>query len=234
MMKRRVFGMLLSLCLVLALIPAAVLAEDAATLELTAPYTTIVQKDGSVKPGETVFKLKLMNDRGKVLKYAKVSGTSVTTNGVGSYAGELTITGSFGDLMELFSPFVFVQQVDEGKDGWEYDDKVWCLVCKETIAASYSLDDAAPEEEPSGLLIYPTSYTKDDDGGYYNLDEDKGPVKKMTFVNTYTKEKADVSSLPKTGDSSSLTGWLILLAVSAAAVAGAVVYSRRRKNAREE
>lgn len=237
MMKRRAFGMLLSLCLVLALIPAAAFAEDAAEMiPLTAPYTTIVKMDGSIEPGETVFTLKLMNARGEVLRNAEVTGTSVITNGVNDYKGELTIAGTIKDLEKLFSPYIFVQQVDEGKDGWEYDDKVWCLVWNNGPVA-YSLDDAAPEEVPNGLLIYPTIYTKDDDGGYYNLDEDKDPVNKMTFVNTYTKvdTKAndDVSALPKTGDSSNLTGWLILLAVSAAAVAGAVVYSRRRKNARE-
>ena len=51
MMKRRVFGMLLSLCLVLALIPAAAFAET--TLDV--PYTINVVKGGSEEPGETVF-----------------------------------------------------------------------------------------------------------------------------------------------------------------------------------
>ena len=51
MMKRRVFGMLLSLCLVLALIPAAAFAEDGEpTITLKVPYTTTVEKGGSEEP----------------------------------------------------------------------------------------------------------------------------------------------------------------------------------------
>ena len=43
-----------------------------------------------------------------------------------------------------------------------------------------------------------------------------------------------VTNLPKTGDSSSLTAWLAVLAVSVAGVTGAVVHGRRRKRARDK
>ena len=67
----------------------------------------------------------------------------------------------------------------------------------------------------------------------------------MAFTNTYTKSvpeettgpdeatpAPDVTALPKTGDSSSLPLWLALLAVSAAGVMGAGVYSKRRRSSR--
>ena len=243
MMKRRVFGMLLSLCLVLALIPAAAFAEDEEpTFTLEAAYTTTVERGGSAKPGKTDFKLKLMYNNEEPFDDVKPDGITITTDGEGDYDGMLTFTGTTYDLRG-FIDGVYVQQVDEGKDGWDYDPTVWCLIWNNGPVA-YAQDDKVS----NGLLIYPTIYEEDGNGGrIYKRVEEKDPLDQMTFKNTYTKtateettdpddasSDANVSALPKTGDSSNLTGWLILLAVSAAAVAGAVVYSRRRKNAHEE
>lgn len=242
MMKRRVFGMLLSLCLTLALIPAAAFAEDEEpTFTLPVPYTTTVKLGGNVEPGETVFKLKLMDNEGKnvVFSHAEITGTSVTTNGEGSYNSVLTLSVSFEDLIKLYDG-IFVQQVDEGKKGWEYDDKVWYVQVQQAASRAAQDDAAAPHV----VLIYPAQSEETGDGNWYYIPTGERKDE-MTFTNTYTKSAseptnpddassdANVSALPKTGDSSNLTGWLILLAVSAAAVAGAVVYSRRRKNARE-
>ena len=245
MMKRRVFGMLLSLCLVLALIPAAAFAEDAVkTFTLEAPYTTKVEQGGSAKPGKTVFKLEVVSFDGKEpeLDGVTVSGSTITTDGVGDYNNKLTFTFSDESFYKI-SDGVFVQQVNEGADGWTYDPTVWYL--GPHIAGAELSDDEVPELVPGAyeLSIFP-AYKK---GTEYDYDWDAAPLNQMTFKNTYTKtatevtpdpdetgSNADVSALPKTGDSSSLTGWLILLAVAAAAMAGVVVHGRRRKNAREE
>ena len=236
MMKRRVFGMLLSLCLVLMLIPAAAFAEDEEpTFTLKAPYTTTVEQGGSAKPGKTVFTLKLMDSAGEPFN-VKPDGLTITTDGEDDYDGMLTFTGTLESLVGL-TDGVFVQQIDDGEDGWDYDDTMYCLFWRGGIA-DMSTDDA----RAGNLFIFP-AYKK---GTEYGYDWNTAPLDQMTFKNTYTKtatevtpdpddasSDANVSALPKTGDSSNLTGWLILLAVSAAAVAGAVVYSRRRKNARE-
>lgn len=244
MMKRRVFGMLLSLCLVLALIPAAAFAEDAVqTISLKAPYTTTVKLGGSVEPGKTVFDLAIVDAKESEESYADVTYSgSVTTNGKGSYSSSMTFTGPFEQLWIMLCEGAIVKQIDGGEEGWTYADEAWGLVL-ENIPVAMSLDDAAPEIDPNAykLIIYPVICN----GTQYEIDWEAKPLEKMTFTNTYTKSAseptnpdetspdADVSALPKTGDSSNLTGWLILLAVSAVAVAGAVVYSRRRKNARE-
>ena len=128
-MKRRVFGMLLSLCLVLALIPAAAFAEDAVkTFTLEAPYTTKVEQGGSAKPGKTVFKLEVVSFDGKELELdgVTVSGSTITTDGVGDYNNKLTFTFSDESFYKI-SDGVFVQQVNEGADGWTYDPTVWYL-----------------------------------------------------------------------------------------------------------
>lgn len=245
MMKRRAFGMLLSLCLVLALIPAAAFAAEP-LYTLRVPYMTTVEKGGSEEPGETVFQLMVMGSNGDELVFegVVVDGDSILTNGKGSYSKDMTFAAPYGLLLDMFYEGAFVKQVDEGEDGWTYDNTVWCVFMDKEIAARASQEDAVLSNY---VHIYPTKYEEDGDGGrHYMPDFGKGSEDKMTFKNTYTKtatevtpdpddasSDANVSALPKTGDSSNLTGWLILLAVSAAAVAGAVVYGRRRKNARE-
>lgn len=233
MMKRRVFGMLLSLCLVLALIPAAAFADNV-LYSLDVPYTVNVEKGGSEEPGETVFYVKLIENTGDDWRSkdgVSIECPAVETNGVGNYAGEVIIKITSDQGWSQLADGVFVRQQNMGEDGWKYDERVWCV--------------KAGVKGPGDALevfcnVYPTEYKN---GEYSPLDSN--PPKEMTFTNTYTKSAseptdpdetssdANVSALPKTGDSSNLTGWLILLAVSAAAAAGAVVHGRRRKNARE-
>ena len=242
MMKRRVFGMLLSLCLVLALIPAMAFAEDGA-VTLPVPYTITVKLGGNVEPGKAVFELEVVDASASEESYADVTYSgSVTTNGKGSYRGKMTFTGPFEQLWKMLCEGAIVKQVDGGEEGWTYADEAWGLVLTE-IPVEMSLDDVAPEINPNNyeLIILPVVC----EGTQYAINWEAKPLEEMTFTNTYTKSASeptnpdetssndDVSALPKTGDSSNLTGWLILLAVSAAAVAGAVVYGRRRKNTRE-
>ena len=79
------------------------------------------------------------------------------------------------------------------------------------------------------------------DDGCFNLDLNAGPVEEMTFTNIYTRSTYRPSqngtntgtvSSPQTGDNSNLAVWFALLAVSAAGVMGAGVYSKRRRSSR--
>ena len=56
----------------------------------------------------------------------------------------------------------FVQQVNEGKPNWTYDDKVWGLLMTQNPAAYAMSGDAA--ELGYTVLIYPTTCEEDDDG----------------------------------------------------------------------
>ena len=92
------------------------------------------------------------------------------------------------------------------------------------------------------MLIYPTLYEETDDGGLlYSMVDGANQVEKMTFTNTYTKSTTRPSengtntgtvTSPQTGDNSNLAVWFALLAVSAAGVMGAGVYSKRRRSSR--
>ena len=140
-------------------------------------------------------------------------------------------------LLQKLNEGAFVRQVDGGKANWTYDDTVWGLLLRNV--AERAVDDAALENT---VLIFPTSCEKTGDGGLlYSMVDGANQVEKMTFTNTYTKSTYRPSengtntgtvSSPQTGDNSSLTVWFALLAVSAAGVMGAGVYSNRRRSSR--
>ena len=210
---------------------------EPAPITLTVPFTTTVKKGGNTAPGKTKFELELVDNRGEKLSFddVEVAG-SVTTNGKGDYDGTLTLTGPERQLWYLLSKGAFVQQVNEGEENWKYDDTVWGLYLRNVAELA---NDAAPENT---VLIFPATCKNTDDGGvYYNMVDRADPVERMTFTNIYTKNTARPSengtntgtvSSPQTGDNSSLTVWFALLAVLAAGVMGAGVYSNRRRSSR--
>ena len=124
---------------------------------------TTVEVRGSREPGETTFKLAVVhaNTDEEAYKDVTVSG-SVTTNGMGDYTGTLTLTGPERHLWYLLSEGAFVQQVNEGKANWTYDDKVWGLLMTQNPVAYAMSGDAA--EPGYTVLIYPTTCEEDDAG----------------------------------------------------------------------
>lgn len=207
-------------------------------ITLTVPFTTTVKLGGEAVPGETTFKLAIVGANADDSQYADVTvSASVTTNGEGSYEGTMTLSGPSRQLKDMLCEGAFVQQVNEGKDGWTYDDTVWGLLLRQGIA-EYSTDDAAAEDT---VLILPVFCEEADDGMYYDLDWEANPVDRMTFTNTYTKSAQPAENnpntgaldkVPQTGDNNSLALWLTLLAVSAAGAAGTSVYSKRKRSSR--
>lgn len=140
-------------------------------------------------------------------------------------------------LLQKLNEGAFVRQVNGGKANWTYDDTVWGLLLRNV--AERAVDDAALENT---VLIFPTSCEKTGDGGLlYSMVDGANQVEKMTFTNTYTKYTTRPSgngsntgtiTSPQTGDNSNLAVWFALLAVSAAGVMGAGVYSKRRRSSR--
>ncbi|MDD6046147.1 MAG: dockerin type I repeat-containing protein, partial [bacterium] len=101
-------------------------AEPEPVITLTVPFTTTVKQGGNVAPGETTFELAIVgsNAGDENISDVTVSG-SVTTNGAGDYDGTLTFTGPERSLWYMLSEGAFVQQVNDGKANWTYDDTVW-------------------------------------------------------------------------------------------------------------
>ena len=197
-------------------------------ITVTAPFTTTVALGDAGEPGETTFMLGLIDGTGNELTYDdQYFFAEITTDGAGSYSGEVTITATAKWLYDMLYEGAFIWQYDGEEEGWTYDDTVWGvrLYMPEIAARSVS-------EPEYSLLIYPTYVM---DNGLFNLDLDADPVDEMTFTNTYTKnttlpEDEETTEIPNTGDSSNLALWFALLAVSAAGVIVMVVYSRRKGN----
>lgn len=164
-------------------------------ITLTAPFTTTVKLGDSGVPGETVFTLEVVV-MGEVDAdtYENVSvSASVTTNGKGDYDSAMTFTGPSGQLKSMLRQGMFVQQVDDGKENWTYDDAVWYLVlADDTEVAAMALSDGVePEYEPEyKIRIFQATCEETENGPVYGLDWENmdwdAPEAKMRFTNTYT------------------------------------------------
>lgn len=214
---------------------------------MTVPFTTTVALGGNVAPGETVFTLKVIGASMPEEYYADVTASAaVTTNGAGSYAGTMTLTGPFQQLWNMLCEGAFVQQVNAGEANWTYDDTVWGLLLN-GIPQALMDDDASTYS----VLILPTTSEEMEVGVHYSLQWEADPVEQMHFTNTYTKTVTEPTQptpqpteptpqpteptqteSPKTGDGRNLTLWFVLLGVSAAGVIGTGVYGKRRKSSR--
>ena len=218
--------------------------------KVTVPFITTIKQDGNVAPGEATFNLQIVNRKGDKItsEDVEIKGTSVTTNGKGSYEGEITFTGTQREILELFdnnSGTVFVKQEDVDDSDWDVDDTVWCLYYP--LAVELNEDEA----ETSPILILPTICEYDGDDMYYNPDfpdDNENPMNKMTFINTYTKSvsdpsdpegttngdsdndsKADAENSAKTGDNTNLALWIALMILAGAGIAGTTIYTRRKR-----
>ena len=197
-------------------------------ITLTVPFTTTVKQGGNVAPGETTFDLAIVgsNAGDADISDVTVSG-SVTTNGAGDYDGTLTFTGPERSLWRMLSEGAFVQQVNDGKANWTYDDTVWGVLW--WGGAAYSNTDSVE----STVIVVSTSI--DGQGNYY-IDWDNLQKEDMTFTNTYTKSVFEPTEpiesdpdLPQTGDNSSMILRVALLLISGSAVIGMIAAGKKRK-----
>ncbi len=158
---------------------ACTLGTPEPILTLTVPFTTTVKLGGNVAPGETTFRLGLIDGTGNELAYDdQCFFAEITTDGAGSYSGVMTITATGEWLDDMLSEGAFIWQYDGEEDGWTYDDTVWGVRLSMPEIAARSVDGVQ-----YSLLVYPTYIM---DNGCFNLDLNAGPVARMSFTNTYT------------------------------------------------
>lgn len=149
--------------------------ENLRTVEI--PFTKTVKLGGNTAPGRTDFTLEIFNiGNGAKDKYKDVTYTAaVTTNGSGSYNGELVISGPADQIREFVCGGFYVREKNNNLPGWTYSNAVWC-VKPEAIPT----DGSVPE-----LKIYPAKMEQTENGEGYVPDMGKLEGK-MTFENTYT------------------------------------------------
>ena len=128
---------------------------------------------------------------------------AVTTNGAGSYNGELVISCPAAQVRQFVCEGFYVREVKGDLSGWTYSDAVWF------VKPEYQVNNGVPP-----MKIYLTEYT-----------EEATAAERMTFENTYTYNTSyttpDVkpTSAPKTFDAGvALYGVSALLSLSGTAL----------------
>lgn len=177
--------------------------ENLTTVKI--PFTKTVKLGGNTGPGKTDFKLEIFNiGNSNADGYKDVTYTAaVTTNGAGSYDGELVISGPAAQIRQFVSEGFFVREVKNNYSGWTYSDAVW------NVVPEYQVNNGVPP-----MKIYLTKYT-----------EEATAAERMTFENTYTYNTSyttpDVkpTSAPKTFDAGvALYGVSALLSLTGTAL----------------
>ena len=177
--------------------------ENLATVKI--PFTKTVKLGGNTGPGKTDFKLEIFDiGNGSADGYKDVTYTAaVTTNGAGSYNGELVISGPAAQVRQFVCEGFSVCEVKNNYSGWTYSDAVWF------VKPEYQVNNGVPP-----MKIYLTKYT-----------EEATAAERMTFENTYTYNTSyttpDVkpTSAPKTFDAGvALYGVSALLSLSGTAL----------------
>lgn len=223
--RKTVFALLLALVMTLGLAATAGATEVGGTVVLPPefipqtpnepmdpsdpvykiPFIKTVKLGGNTGPGKTDFKLEIFNiGNGNADDYKDVTYTAaVTTNGAGSYNGELVISGPAAQVRQFVCEGFYVREVKNNYSGWTYSDAVWC------VKPEYQVNNGVPP-----MKIYLTKYT-----------EEATAAERMTFENTYTYNTSYITpdlkptSSPKTFDAGvALYGVSALLSLSGTAL----------------
>ena len=171
------------------------------------PFTKTVKLGGNVGPGTTDFTIAVCDVGAHDLSYYTdvTYKVVITTNGAGSYNGELVISGPADKVGEFVSEGFFVREVNDNLSRWTYSDAVWYV--------------------DSNREIRPAKMEKTENGEFYSKVDGAEPVGEMTFENTYTYNTSyttpDVkpTSAPKTFDAGvALYGVSALLSLTGTAL----------------
>ena len=224
--RKTVFALLLALVMVLCLAAAAGAAEVGGTeggdgivvgpvglgnyptlTELEIPFIKTVKLGSNTGPGTTDFTIAVCHVNAHGLSYYTdvTYKVVITTNGAGSYNGELVISGPAEKVSKFVSEGFYVREVNDGLSGWTYSDAVWYV-------------------SPEGK-IFPARMETTDNGDSYDAINNADAESKMTFENTYTYNTSyttpDVkpTSAPKTFDAGvALYGVSALLSLTGTAL----------------
>jgi len=192
--RKTVFALLLALVMTLGLAATVWATEGDITVDLSdgfieqnpndpmdppervykIPFTKTVKLGGNTDPGTTDFRLGIFNIRnGNVDGYRDVTYTAaVTTNGAGSYDGELVISGPAEQIRQFVSEGFFVREVNDNLSGWTYSNAVWYV-------------------NPEGKIFLARMETTPN-GESYVFDDTADAESKMTFENIYTENLTTV------------------------------------------
>ena len=192
--RKTVFALLLALVMTLGLAATAGATEVGGTVVLPPefipqtpnepmdpsdpvykiPFTKTVKLGGNIGPGTTDFTIAVCDVGAHDLSYYTdvTYKVVITTNGAGSYNGELVISGPADKVHEFVSEGFFVREVNDNRSGWTYSDAVW------HINANGEIRPARMETTPNG--------------DFYDAINNADTVREMTFENIYTENLTTV------------------------------------------
>lgn len=235
---KKVFAAVLALVMALSLTTLA-FATDPSTdgggeeeqcIEITVPVTVTVKKGGENAPGQAEFHFEILGLNGSSLmdsgiEGVKISVTSIMTDGVGSFTENLNVTASQASWAILSDGFI-IREINDGLDGWSYDDKLWHVSTVSVMSSSNMAHKG---------VVHPAVYNND--GGFYRPDDtDTTNYQAARFTNTYTKSSTpryyynsttpttEPTSSPKTFDA----GIALYAALSLTSLTGMAALGRKK------
>ena len=177
------------------------------SVRIEVPFKLTVKKTGEMAPGQETFKF-AVEDFGAPTTYTVVQDT-VETNGEKTYEGKFIFTVRDDEAGNLTEGFV-IRQVKGSTEGWTYDETKFYAV---------------PEFVDSYDSVRSWSFLKFDEN---NEPDYNNSIQEIGFTNSYNaKNQGTPPAL--TGDSSMMGLWITLLLVSGTAMAGTVLYSRKKR-----
>ena len=188
--RKTLFALLLALVMTLGLAATAWATEGGVTVDLSdgfieqnpndqpmdpldpvykIPFTKTVKLGGNTAPGTTDFTIAVCKvGVGTLSQYTDVTyKVVITTNGAGSYNGELVISGPADKVHDFVGGGFYVREVKGDLSGWTYSDAVWYV---------------SPRGE-----IFPAMMETTDNGDFYDVINNADAEGKMTFENIYTE-----------------------------------------------
>ena len=177
------------------------------SVRIEVPFKLTVKKTGEMDPGKETFKFALERF-GATTEYTVVQDT-VETNGEKTYEGKFIFTVRDDEAGNLTEGFV-IRQVKGSTEGWTYDETKFYAV---------------PEFVDSYDSVRSWSFLKFDEN---NEPDYNNPIQEIGFTNSYNARNQGTPPA-LTGDSSMMGLWITLLLVSGTAMAGTVLYSRKKR-----
>ena len=160
-MKKRFAAIVLSLCMVLALMPsAAFAAEPGGQVTVTIPIEITVDQNGDGVPGEHTVELEFSSWFEDHADDVTIEGDPFTISGAGPHTREVKITGP-ADTIEEILRGLEVKLADTYEAGWKNPATQYTLAYVDGQLAIYSPDI----EEPVKTCSFGLTYQE----GAYNL-----------------------------------------------------------------
>ena len=154
-MKKRFAAIVLSLCMVLALMPsAAFAAEPGGQVTVTIPIEITVDQNGDGVPGEHTVELEFSSWLQDHKEDITIEGDSFTISGAGKHTSEVKITGPADTIEEIFQRLVGIKLADTYEAGWRNPDTQYELAYLDGQLEIYPSDTYEPAKTCSFGLTY--------------------------------------------------------------------------------